>query len=305
MKKILIVGATGYLGSHLVAACRKAGNETHALVRSKTQSDEAKMAPLRQNDAVVHTGELEDYQSLLAACQDVDAVISAAGGDAIGLQGELIRAAKDAGIGRFMPSDFGVDPKVVGPGACVLVDGKAAVQQAVKDAGIEYTFLNANCFMSFWAAGLGQLGLMSPPEEVSYFGNGDVPVCFTNVPDVAAVALRVLTDPRAANQEVSILVNPTTQEALIQEWERISGTSVKRIPVSEEQVKAVIKDATTPERIMELIVTQLTLSAFIRGKASELGAGVLNAPDLYPDMTFTTIHEFFQSYVKAAAAGKN
>jgi uncharacterized protein YbjT (DUF2867 family) len=57
MARILIVGATGDLGQELVKACKKQGNEVHALVRSGTRRDPTKMKPLEAAGATVHEGE--------------------------------------------------------------------------------------------------------------------------------------------------------------------------------------------------------------------------------------------------------
>jgi uncharacterized protein YbjT (DUF2867 family) len=43
MAKTLIVGATGHLGQEMVKACKKQGNEVHALVRPATRGDATKM----------------------------------------------------------------------------------------------------------------------------------------------------------------------------------------------------------------------------------------------------------------------
>src|SRR5712692_6649174 len=124
MAKTLIVGATGLLGRELVTACKARGDAVHALVRPATRSDAAKMKPLQSAGATVHEGDVKDYGSLLKACKAVDNVICALGSMQIGDEGPVVKAVKEAGVKRFIPSDFGLDPAATGAGSCVLFDAK-------------------------------------------------------------------------------------------------------------------------------------------------------------------------------------
>jgi hypothetical protein len=68
--KILVVGATGHLGRHVVAASARQGHPTLALVRDTAPSDAAKAALLQSfQDAGVTLvkGDLHDQASLLSA----------------------------------------------------------------------------------------------------------------------------------------------------------------------------------------------------------------------------------------------
>jgi nucleoside-diphosphate-sugar epimerase len=73
MMKILVTGATGFLGSHIVDSLNKNGHEVRALAR--TTSD---LTHLRKAGAEISFGDVSDYESLLAAASGVDAVIHAA-----------------------------------------------------------------------------------------------------------------------------------------------------------------------------------------------------------------------------------
>src|SRR5687767_3486801 len=150
MPKTLIVGATGHLGQELVKACKAQGNEVHALVRPATRKDAPRMKPLDAAGATIHEGDLDNPASLLPACKAVDNVVSAVGLMQIAGQAALVKAAKEAGVKRFVPSDFGLDPKVTGPGSCLLFDWKASIHETVKKEGVPYTFVHTGGFFSFW-----------------------------------------------------------------------------------------------------------------------------------------------------------
>ena len=296
MARILIVGATGHLGQELVKACRQQNADVHALVRPATRRDAARMKALQEASATLHEGDLADPASLRRACGGVDAVISAVGGMQIGDQTRLVAAMKDAGVQRFVPSDFGLDPAASGPGSCVLFDAKKAVQDSVKAAGIPYTFIHANAFFSYWAFSLGdltRLGGKVPPDEVNVYGDGNVMGALNSVPDIATVTVRAVHDPRMRNQEIHIRANTITQNLLIALWQTASARTVARTSVPAAALEQIIAGATTPDQGMALIGAQLHRSLWVRGDSVKRVPGALEATEVYPDMVFQTLEQAF------------
>jgi len=294
MARILVVGPTGHLGRELVKACSQQGHEAHALVRPATRKDPAKMHALQAAGATIHEGDLKDYDSLLRACRSADIVISAVGGLQIGDEGALVKAVKEAGVQRFVPSDFGLDPAAAGPGSCVLFDAKAAVHKTVKEAGIPYTFIHSNGFFTYWAFSLGdltRLGGKLPPEEVSVYGDGNVVGALTSVPDVARVTVRAVSDPRLRNKEIRITANTITQNLLIALWQTTSGRTVKRTSVPAAELEKMIARSTAPDQGATLVVSQLHRSLWIRGDSVKRVPTSLEATEVYPDMKFQTIEQ--------------
>ncbi len=292
MARILVVGATGHLGRELVQACSQQGHEAHALVRPATRKDPAKMQLLQAAGATIHEGDLKDHDSLLRACRSADIVISAVGGLQVGDEGELVKAVKEAGVQRFVPSDFGLDPAAAGPGSCVLFDAKAAVHTTVKAAGIPYTFIHSNGFFTYWAFSLGdltRLGGKLPPDEVSVYGDGNVMGALTSIPDVAAVTVRAVSDPRMQNKEIRITANTITQNLLIALWQTTSGRTVKRTSVPAAELEKIIARSTGPDQGATLVVSQLHRSLWIRGDGVKRVPTSLEATEVYPDMAFQTI----------------
>jgi uncharacterized protein YbjT (DUF2867 family) len=294
MARILVVGATGHLGRELVKACSQQGHEAHALVRPATGKDPAKMQLLKAAGATVHEGDLTDYDSLLRACRSADIVISAVGGLQIGDEGALVKAVKEAGVQRFVPSDFGLDPAAAGPGSCALFDAKAAVHKMVKASGIPYTFIHSNGFFTYWAFSLGDLtglGGKLPPDEVSVYGDGNVMGALTSIPDVATVTVRAVSDPRMRNKEIRITANTITQNLLIALWQTTSGRTVKRTSVPAAELEKIIALSTAPDQGATLVVSQLHRSLWIRGDSVKRVPTSIEATEVYPDMAFQTIEQ--------------
>ena len=73
---ILVVGATGMVGSEICQRLSRRGEKVRALVR--TTSSAEKVALLRGCGAEVCVGDLKDPDSLAGGCRGVPAVISTA-----------------------------------------------------------------------------------------------------------------------------------------------------------------------------------------------------------------------------------
>ena len=88
--RVLVTGATGFVGSHLVEALRDRGDEVTALARSPT-----KAAPLSQAGVRVVPGDLHDPTALHKAVADQDVVFHVAGMIAAKSETEFLRANRD------------------------------------------------------------------------------------------------------------------------------------------------------------------------------------------------------------------
>lgn len=86
----LVTGATGFVGSHLVEALRRAGHEVTALVRSP-----AKAAPLAGLGVRVAQGDLGDDAGLTRAVAGQDVVFHVAGLTAARNESEFYRVNRD------------------------------------------------------------------------------------------------------------------------------------------------------------------------------------------------------------------
>ncbi|TPM06547.1 NAD-dependent epimerase/dehydratase family protein [Mesorhizobium sp. B2-3-11] len=292
MTSTLIIGATGLLGSEMAKGSARNGDSLHVLVRPATSANEARMYPLKELGATVHVGDLDDYDSLVRAVGKVDRVISSVH---VGSASEmtLVRAVRDAGVSRYVPSaGFGLDFAAAAPGSIEPLDIKRAVFDAVREADLPYTVIYTNGFFSTWVATLGDLTRFGssplPPDEVTLYGDGNVPATFVSEKDIAAVTLRALEDPDAVRSEIRIAQNKITQSAMIELWRRVSGRSPHIKQMSAEELEALI--AAVPG-------LGLLRAFWIRGETA-LETATPEAGTLYPELRFETIESAF-----AAMAG--
>lgn len=108
-KRILVTGASGFIGGHACAALVRAGASVRAMVRKTSD-----VRHLEQNQIEICHGDLADEQSLRNACKNIDIVLHSAA--VVGSFGEwehyyetgvlgtqrLINAAHEQGVGRFV-----------------------------------------------------------------------------------------------------------------------------------------------------------------------------------------------------------
>ena len=112
---VLVVGSTRILGSKIVAAVLDKGTvEVKAMVRSSNDSHQEKrhkIDEMKAKSAGIVEGDLMKAETLRRACAEVDVIVSAVGNNEVTVLGQknLIDAAKQQGVKRFIASDYSVD----------------------------------------------------------------------------------------------------------------------------------------------------------------------------------------------------
>lgn len=193
---ILVIGATGLLGSEIVRLLRATGHAVRALAR--TTSNPARLEALRRTGAEIVYGDMKERSSLRTAFQGIDAIVTTASstlsrqvGDSIqtvDLDGyfNVIDCAKESGVGRFVYTSIPQETKYESP----LTRAKAQVAKYLKNSGVEYTVLAANFFMEIWLS--PALGFDPQNARATIYGTGEQPVGFVSYKDVAEIAVQSL-----------------------------------------------------------------------------------------------------------------
>lgn len=113
MSKILIIGATGWLGSAIVDAFQGTPHQLKAFIRPENLNNPEKAASLdklRHGGIQLVSGDLHKKEDLVAALKDIDVCICCLGIFQGAEQLPVIQALKEVGtVKRFIPSDFGMD----------------------------------------------------------------------------------------------------------------------------------------------------------------------------------------------------
>lgn len=159
MTKVLVVGATGQLGTNIVRQLAAARTPVRAFVRTHSNYEHLKDLP----GVELAFGDLLDPPSIEKALDDVDIVIATAtalaprNGDSVRkVDGDgyatLIEACKKAKIQQFIFESIGYVP---GTENLELPKAKLSTEQRLIDSGIPYTIFRLPMFMDVWFAFIG------------------------------------------------------------------------------------------------------------------------------------------------------
>jgi len=298
-KKVLIFGATGYLGKYMVAASVAMGHPTYAYVRPiKPNSDPSDPKLQLHNQfqsmgVTIFQGELSEHEKLVSVLKQVDIVISTLAVPQHLDQLKIISAMKEAGnIERFVPSEFGNEvDRVRGalPPFQALLDNKKKIRRATEEAGISYTYVSANSFAAYFVD-----YLLHPHEkldQITVYGSGEAKAVLNYEEDVAAYTVKAVTDPRVRNRVIIYRPpkNIVSHLDLISSWEKKTGRSFKLTHVPEEDIIKLSQTLPFPDNIPVGILHNI----FIKGEqmSFELTDDDLEASVLYPDYKYTSVDE--------------
>ena len=205
---ILVVGATGRLGSAICRSLVERGGTVYGLVRAS--SSPASVAALEELGVTPVVADIDDPESLGEACSGCDAVVSsmtamgrAGSGDSIervDRDGQLavIAAAADEGVERFVYVSYSGAIGKDDP----LTLAKRAVERTLKHSGMSWTVLRPSCFMESW---LGpDLGFDFAAGRARVFGDGNQPISWISLDDVAAFAAEAVDSEEARNAVVEL-----------------------------------------------------------------------------------------------------
>jgi uncharacterized protein YbjT (DUF2867 family) len=181
---ILAVGAAGQFAGLVLSALAQRGARVRGLVRKPEQAEQVRS----HGAAEVAVGDLRDRASLEPALRDIDRVFYIAPaffpGEAEVGKG-VLDAAIQAGVRRFVFSS------VIHPVLSDLVNhaGKAAVEEAVLNSDLEYTFLHPTVFFqnyaAVWPSIVSNGAITEPWSPDTRFTRVD----YRDVAEVAAIAL--------------------------------------------------------------------------------------------------------------------
>lgn len=157
MSPILITGATGHVGKHLISLLHAKGYPVRALVRDRTR------AAALPDEVEVVVGDLAHPETLLTAFAGVEHVFLMDASHGLDFTRNAVAAAKDTGVHRIVNLSSigaGLDP--------MPIMGRSFVEREamIRESGIAWTFLRPSTFMSnalWWLPSLKAEGVVRDP----------------------------------------------------------------------------------------------------------------------------------------------
>ncbi|CAL4868163.1 Quinone oxidoreductase 2 [Asticcacaulis sp. MM231] len=247
MSNLLVTGANGKLGRHVVSLLLESGKD-HIIAASR---DTAKLADLAAKGAETRHVDFDDAGSLAEAFKGVDRVLIIST-DALGSGQRLtqhkaaVKAATEAGAEIVYTSMTKPETSAV-----VFAPDHAGTERAILDSGVRYTILrNAwyqeNLFMNLPAAfASGTL----------YTSAGDGKLSHVSHADAARAAAAALSKP-AVNETLTITGPELLSTQQIADLaSEIVGKPLAVVNLSDEQLAGGMKAAGVPEAIIPTLVS--------------------------------------------------
>src|SRR3954468_24623434 len=214
MSTILVTGANGFIGSHVVPALLDAGHRVVALTREAADDQDVlgRLTAAQRANVEVRHGDVTHFEQLGPAFDGVDAVLHLValprdwdGGASLRLVNtegtrNMIAATREAGVRRFVHlGALGVvdDPELH------YASSKAKAIELVKDSGLDWTVLSPSLLFGprdgFFniIAGLVRIS----PGIVPITGKGDARFQPLSIEDLARAVVQVLGDDSAIGRE--------------------------------------------------------------------------------------------------------
>jgi uncharacterized protein YbjT (DUF2867 family) len=260
-KTITVFGATGTAGSACVeelirlqtfnvqVLARKAGQQEKRSALAPHSDAEKQRVYTRWRDKGVEIkfADAMDHAELIPALRGTDYLVSCVPINATESQYPLIWAAREAGVERFVPSEFGAiyEFEQFWPTDTVhraMARQKAFLRRVIELAGLDYTIIPAGLWPEYYML-----------EPVMVMGDGKQTVSWSTGQDVGRIIPHVLAHPLSRNAICPVAATVCCSwDELLALRERSRGRAVERRYVSPAEWKVAYEN-TPPGAIQELI----------------------------------------------------
>ncbi len=274
---ILIVGASGTVGSEIVRVLKAAGHSVRTTTSKPTTAPDQ-----------VHVN-LATGEGLDAAFAGIDrAFFLSPGGhaDQYKILAPLIAKAKAANLKKVvLMTAAGVEMNPEGPMRKAEID--------LENSGVPYNIIRPTWFMqnfnTFWVYGIKEFGAIRLPA-------GDGQVGFIDSRDISAVAAKLLTEDALSGKTIT-LTGPAlmTHADVAAEISKVAGKTVTYSDVDPAELKGVLLGAGLPADYVELL---LMLMTYVKaGYSASLSTGVQDVLGRAPGSFQTYAQDFKASWV--------
>jgi len=231
-------------------------------------------------------------EELIPALEGTDYVVSCVPISATESQYPLIFAAKEAGVERFVPSEFGAiyEFEQFWPTDTthrLMARQKAFIRRTIELAGLDYTIIPAGAWPEYY--------LLDP---VMVMGDGDTKVAWSSGPDVGRIIPHVLAHPASRNAICPVAATAwCSWNELLEERERFLGRKVERVYLGADEWRAAYA-AQGPGAIKTLLAIGVAVTDTPAGMSL---FGNWNATFL-PDFKGTPLPELFRDRIEPFVA---
>ncbi|KAJ0308806.1 hypothetical protein COL5a_006371 [Colletotrichum fioriniae] len=221
LTRIAHVGAAGSLGAAVLKELVDAGLEVTVLSRTT-----GKLPTELSSKVKEVTVDFTSKTAITDALKGQEAVVSTIGSAGLSLQETVIEAAIDAGVTRFIPSEFGSDLQNPLARALPVFADKVKIEDLLEkrasETGLSYTFIYNNLFLD-WGLNVGFIADVAGKKATIYNG-GSFPISVTRLSTVGKAVVSVLRNPDTTkNQTVRIHDGKLSKRDIVEAAQAVTG----------------------------------------------------------------------------------
>ncbi len=212
-KYIAIMGAKGQVGRHITQNLLQSGHKVRLIVRDKHSStDEIIGSFVLQGAELMFIDDTSSCTKMVEAMNGCDTFVAAVPGSEkiiTELEPIWLKAAKKAGVKRFIPTEFGAHTRNIDYGDGIIFDNKKDFHKKLFASGLDWTLIYNGIIHDYALANMRFF------NEVTTFGNIDIPIYTHVIEDIGKHAALALVDDRTKNKCVQMDFQSITQADMV------------------------------------------------------------------------------------------
>lgn len=242
---IVVTGATGNVGSPVVAGLIEKGYAPRVVVRKREHNAAWENAGIKQVEA-----DLNDVEALTKAFDGADKVFSLSPfvENIAELGKTTVDAAKRAGVKHIVRSSA-LGASLDSPITLGRLHG--AVEKTIEDSGLDFTFVQP---ASFFQNYLGYADTIKK-NNVFYAPLGEGKISLIDVRDIAAVAVAALTETGHTGEKYAVTGGESLScEDIAATLSQITGRPINYVDVPEDKAEQQMLDSKMPKWMVKMIM---------------------------------------------------
>ncbi|KAJ5288969.1 isoflavone reductase family protein [Penicillium angulare] len=223
IKNVMLMGAGGLFGTEVLLALQKEGQFNLSILSRKSSKSN-----FPSNLKVYNVDDDYPIDQLVDAFKGQDALVSTLPGRPYTVHIRMIDAAIEAGVKRFIPTEYGNNTCAAAAELVTLYEDKAKVAAYLKSkesTGLTWTAVHTGQFFD-WGLEAGWLDYYIKEKRTTIYDSGDTQWSTSTLETASAAVAKVLLKPEETkNKPIFVASFTVSQNQVLKELEKVTGTT--------------------------------------------------------------------------------
>jgi NAD(P)H dehydrogenase (quinone) len=261
MKKIMITGATGPLGSAVIDSLLKKTSPERVVAMARHADKAARLAA---EGVEVRTGDYDDPASLISAFKDIDKLYFVSGSDIAHRMPQhenVVRAAVDAGVRQVVYTSFQRRDETAASPIAFVADSHLRTEALLKSSGLVFTILQHGIYADMIPVFAGPHLLET---KTLFQPAGDGRTAFAVRTDLAEAGANLLLDVTGQYDNQTLVLTGAealTYQEVVETISKATGLPIAYHSPSLEEFDKALTAAGVPAGIIHIVAAFATATA--------------------------------------------